>query len=39
MKEGNQTAKEKLVQMITELNDYEARMFLAFIERVVGARK
>ena len=27
------TNKEKLIQMINELSDYDARLFLAFIER------
>ena len=32
------TNKEKLMQMITELNDYDARLFLAFIERYLSGK-
>ena len=32
------TNKEKLMQMIAELNDYDARLFLAFIERYLSGK-
>ena len=30
------TNKEKLIQMIKELSDYDARLFLAFLEKYQG---